>query len=587
MEQVEIFTIRNKSTYFRMRGIALWILNLSKKVERLLYLKNRLFHSKLKVACILDEFSYQCFKYECELIPFRPNNWKEILVKKRPNMLFVESAWKGNDGTWQYKIGKYSNQGKNELIQLIKWCKEHKIATVFWNKEDPIHFGKFIDSAKLFDFIFTTDENCVDKYKSILGHNNVYVLPFAAQPKIHNPIRSFKSKRDRLCFAGSYYVNRHEERKKDLEDLLDVAMVYGLDIYDRNYNKNGEVKTLFSYPERFQSHIQGSVRYDEITKIYKEYKILLNVNSVKSSPTMFSRRVFEILACGTPVVSTYALGIENTLGDELVPMGNSKEDYEEIIRKMITDSDFYEGICIQGIREILSYHTYSHRLTSVAKKIGLEVLDKNLPKVSVVSIVEDDCQLKRVLNNYQRQSYSNKELIIVYPQERIIKKLEGSILQGEEYFDKHSIKTKNLNHHMNNLYDGDYISCFSCHNYYGSNYLNDLMNGRKYTDSKIIGKGSYFNYEDDSNKLKAINTENEFVYVPKIKMTACIIEKKLLDKIELDNLYKYFENIEVSSQDFNSVQTIFSIDKYNFINEFYLHSLDEEAEKNFINKVDI
>lgn len=554
----------------------------------MLYLEDRLPKKRLIVAGILDEFSYQCFKYECDLITFDPENWQRILEKDKPDMLFVESAWKGNNGTWQYKIGKYYNQNRNELTQLIGWCREQKIPTVFWNKEDPVYFDKFIDAAKLFDYVFTTDKDCVEKYKKILGHNNVDVLTFAAQPRIHNPIKETQYKKEKLCFAGSFYANRHEERKKDLEDLLDVASGYGLDIYDRNFSVNEDVtNTTFKYPERFQAYIHGGLPYNETAKAYKGYKIMLNANSVKSSPTMFSRRVFEILACGTPVISTYAQGIENIFGSDLVFMGNSKDDYEKSINKLMSDIGFYEKVCIRGIRETLDSHTYSHRLKAVAKKIGLQVTDDFQPKVSVISIVKDHNEFLTVFKNYKRQRYGNKEMIIIFPHIGMIKKLDSNIPYFERGFTKHSISKKDLGKCLSNLCTGEFISFFDSCNYYGMYYLTDLMNGRKYADCKVIGKSCNFIYNTDSKELDVVSGENEFVYVLKMSISACIIEKKLFEKIQSKNKINCIKEMEIFSKDLNTEQRIFSIDKYNFIKEFYINSLTGKKEEELCQKINI
>ncbi|NGY93841.1 glycosyltransferase family 1 protein [Bacillus megaterium] len=47
----------------------------------------------------------------------------------------------------------------------------------------------------------------------------------------------------------------------------------------------------------------------------KGYKVMLNVNSVKYSQLCFSRRVFEGLACGTPIISSYSEGVKRMFKD--------------------------------------------------------------------------------------------------------------------------------------------------------------------------------------------------------------------------------------------------------------------------------
>ena len=95
-----------------------------------------------------------------------------------PDMLLVESAWAGNGGDWRYKITYNKPQEHNQLFPLLDYCKEKSIPAVFWNKEDPPNYDKFIDAAKRFDFIFTTDQNCIDKYKLDAPDSVIDVLPF-------------------------------------------------------------------------------------------------------------------------------------------------------------------------------------------------------------------------------------------------------------------------------------------------------------------------------------------------------------------------------------------------------------------------
>ena len=46
---------------------------------------------------------------------------------------------------------------------------------------------------------------------------------------------------------------------------------------------------------------------------YKGYKVFLNVNSVVDSPSMCARRIFEINAAGTPVVTTPSAAVDGVL----------------------------------------------------------------------------------------------------------------------------------------------------------------------------------------------------------------------------------------------------------------------------------
>jgi hypothetical protein len=155
---------------------------------------------ELYVACISDEFTHFGYSPECKMKQLHSQHWLRQSEAFKPHLLFVESAWNGVDNTWNKKISTPSL----EFIELLTWYKTKGIPTVFWNKEDPVHFGSFIRAAQYFDFVFTTDIDCVEKYKSRLGHDKVFLLPFATQPKHHNPIEHFERK-EGICFAGAYY----------------------------------------------------------------------------------------------------------------------------------------------------------------------------------------------------------------------------------------------------------------------------------------------------------------------------------------------------------------------------------------------
>ncbi|TMQ90917.1 glycosyltransferase, partial [Escherichia coli] len=82
--------------------------------------------------------------------------------------------------------------------------------------------------------------------------------------------------------------------------------------------------------KKYQPVIVGSLDYEQMLTAYRQYKLFLNINTVQDSPTMFSRRVFEILSCGTPVVSTHYDGMKAVLGYH-VPIVNTKDEAQILV----------------------------------------------------------------------------------------------------------------------------------------------------------------------------------------------------------------------------------------------------------------
>jgi Uncharacterized protein conserved in bacteria len=528
-------------------------------------------HREHKVACILDKFSYECFKFECHLEQLRPDAWEDQMTKLKPDFLFVESAWRGVDNLWNGMLTSIGKKPGSEIRNVIRYCRENHIKTVFWNKDDDVKYDVFIDLAKLFDYVFTTDENCIEKYKADLNHNRIFVLPFAAQPAIHHPInRTFPAKRN-IAFAGTWYAKNHHERIKDMEMILNSAKPFGLDIFDRHHM---QFNNRYRYPEQFQKHIVGSLDYKEIIERYKHYKIILNVNSVRDSPTMFSRRVFEILGSGTNVVSTYSRGIEQLFA-HLIPIVTSEEEAAKYLRFLLNNSEYRERLSLLGIREIHSKHLYKHRFDEILNKIGIKSNHDSPAGVSVITCTTRINNMNNVFRNFQQQAWQEKELIVILNRDDLQK---SEWRKRAKEFDNIYIyqlpEKKPLGKCLNYAVAKakyDYIAKFDDDDYYAPNYLVDAMHAFRYSDADIVGKHAYYSYAENIQALtlRFARYENQFVRF--VAGPTLLIKKEVFNKVKWPNKDRG-EDTEFLKECHANGFKIYSTDKYNFC---YIRSIPE------------
>src|SRR5699024_6818805 len=153
------------------------------------------------------------------------------------------------------------------------------------------------------EHVFTTDASLIGRYMS--GGTSIVKtassLTFFADLAIHNPIQRIDALGEaKAMYAGTYYGERFAARSNELAAILRVASESGLVIYDRQANNPD---SPYKFPEEFQSAVRGSLPYDEVIDSYKSHLASINVNSVADSPTMFSRRVVEVAACGGVILS--------------------------------------------------------------------------------------------------------------------------------------------------------------------------------------------------------------------------------------------------------------------------------------------
>jgi spore maturation protein CgeB len=447
----------------------------------------------MRVAVILDDFSRMAFRYEWDQIEFGLDDWREVFADKRPEMLFCESAWHGNETRWRYQMTG-TNAPKQELRDLIAWCKQEGIPTVFWNKEDPPNFDLFIDTAKLFDYVYTCDGDMVPKYREIVGHDRVGVLQFAAQPRIHNPIQTREGRPYDIVFGGMYFRDKHPERREQMETILAPVRKLGLHIFARN----GTVDDKYAWPEEYVPHIVGELPYEQMLAAYKMYKVFLNVNSVIDSPTMCARRVFELSACSTTVLSGWSRAIEETFGP-LVPIARTEEEAYNRALYFINSPELRARQGHLAMREVFDKHLFSHRVDQILADVGRPVVSRSR-SVSIVLPTNRPGQIDHAINQVARQRHRNLELVLVLhglsedttvirdkalaagiPAVKVLK-ADRSWTLGEV-----------LNHGIAHA-EGELISKMDDDNLYGEHYLSDLLRAFDYSNAEMVGKGGHYTY---------------------------------------------------------------------------------------------
>lgn len=170
----------------------------------------------LRIALIADELTRVCLDAACETRHLTPLNYRWVLRFWKPDLVLVESAWKGIRDSWRYRIASYPEHPRrsNEILRrVVSYARDRGIPTVFWNKEDGVHFDRFIDSARFFDHVLTVDENCVPGYRKALPQAvSVGTMMFAVEPTIHS-FTGFAFKHMAANFVGSYSRHVHAQRR--------------------------------------------------------------------------------------------------------------------------------------------------------------------------------------------------------------------------------------------------------------------------------------------------------------------------------------------------------------------------------------
>lgn len=323
----------------------------------------------MKIALIADAPTQASLESLCDVVHLTPLNYRYQLRFSRPDFLFVESAWEGRGKSWKYKIAAYPDHPQRSnatLRKLVLLARELGIPTVFWNREDGVHFERFIDSARLFEHIFTVDANCLPRYRAQVPQaKTVDTLMFAIAPSIH-AYRGIGQRQPRACFVGSYSSHIHAARRARQEMLFAASAELGLTLYDRNSARKAAYHRYPAYP---YARVLPSVPYAQTADIYREYLVSLNVNTVEDSPSMFSRRLVEIIGAGGLCVTTPALSVATHLAPYCHVVGEEAQARELLARLKEGYGPIDRTMIEEGAHHVHEQHTWVQRLQQVAAAI--------------------------------------------------------------------------------------------------------------------------------------------------------------------------------------------------------------------------
>lgn len=534
---------------------------------------------KLDIIGIFDEFLYNSYKNIFNIKLIYPNE----LIDKDYSLFFCESCWNGNNGKWKFKIN--SSYIREEVSNILKQCKDLKIPTIFFNKEDPVNFDSYIETAKCFDIIITTDINCVDKYKT-LTNSKIFVMPFTIDPLTINNIGRCNDN-DESFFAGSYTYNLSEDRKKNTITLLDKLKIKeNMFLFDRSLNEETRKNfyqnkySLNMFHPKYNKYVYHSITHEELLNIHKIKNWCGNLNTVKNSSTMFARRVLEASIMKNSLVTDYSEGVYKNFKNSIYKLEDDLkfQTNEEILLNQIKKQNGWRNV-------IEKYNSYTH-FSEIFKKINIKNFENPFSQKEKISVI---CSTNRInsysiiLENYNRQNYNNKELIIVfnldmnYNIQNIINNNKNSNIIIKQIDEKETLGYC-LNEAIK-LSNGNIISKFDDDDYYGENYLIDMNYSMIISNADLVGKCAHMVYALETQELwikfYKINYEN---YTYQAKKWNYICGASLFFKKSLYEKCKFKESN--TGEDSNFIEEVknnnFTIYASDFLNYCTIRDIPEK-----------
>ncbi|GGD36014.1 glycosyltransferase [Sinisalibacter lacisalsi] len=489
------------------------------------------------------------------------------------DFVLIESIWSGHASDWRYACTSPGLKHANAqaLLRLLEYLRRSADAPIVMiNKEDPLHFEKFLPVMQYADHIFTTDEDMVAEYRARTNALSVTALPFAANMALTNPVNRVRKPQGSLCFAGSYYSEGHEERARQMEFMLEPIVDFDGTIYDR---MSAQQSPRYQFPERFRPFIRPAVDFAEMTQLYRRFKVFLNVNTIVTSPTMMARRVYELLASGTPVVSAPSKALERYFPGIVATATTAQEARREVGRLLENERHWWKT-SQKGIREVALHHQYAHR-GALIREIALgQSTDLRRPLATIVTSTKRWTFLDRIVENIARQTYPRIEVVFAlresWPDDRIAELVRriSAAPNIENVTVLRFSENVSLGSKLNAAVEaaqGEFVAKFDDDDWYFPNYLQDMILTFDFSGADLAGKWTFPVWLEGSDTLLLRNPGHEHVHpAPFIAGATFVCRKSWLEKLPFADRSQG-EDTDLIKRTKAAGGTVYSADHFNFI----------------------
>lgn len=251
--------------------------------------------------------------------------------------------------------------GQRIFGKTVEKLKKNNIICVLWTTDAPLVFEPILNAAPYYDYIFCQGTEALEILEKS-GLRNVYWLPVGCDPLYHKKVQLTESEKKFFgkdaCFVGSFYPNRWNV----LKELSD----FEIGVWGPGWRKI--VNHNKSKMEIFETHLN----YATWVKIFNACKIVIVIHYQDGEIPCYqiSPKVFEALACGSFVLVDRQKDVFSLFDDKHHLAGfDDVNDLRKKIKYYLNNPEQRKRIANAGFREVLTKHSYIHRLDTMLKII--------------------------------------------------------------------------------------------------------------------------------------------------------------------------------------------------------------------------
>ncbi len=447
------------------------------------------------VGFIGSEELHRALLPECPVHLLTRANWKVSIEAGLVDLVLVEPCLRDVTDEWRDSIFDGAACSA-EFKALLRAARGAAVPTACWITSDLAYRDLHAPFAGLVDATFCADWAFADH----LARNGVAAahLPHAVQPSIHNPFLDLADRDGAFpeaLFLGWTSVLADE----GLADALRPLVPMGLKIAEPRARVRSLKKA--SAPA-LRDAILGSVGFRDRLLLLKGAKILVQAENGLAPRWTAERAALEAAACQCVVLHRGALDPRDARSRFAVPF-ERWSDLRAYVARLQSDRVLRLRLAQLGWRTAQEDYPLAKALAAIFAGAGLPA-ELPQPRASVVTPTIRPDLLEKTLRQFRDQTWENKELIVVAnsddpsawrtdlvdPDGR-----EQIVFLPREHWAGAAL---NLGARRSS---GAYVFRMDDDDYYGANYVKDMMLHARSTNADVLGKQAEFVYSTEHGSV--------------------------------------------------------------------------------------
>lgn len=492
---------------------------------------------ELKIAVIVSERIFQYLIFDADIFILTKDNFKYVIEHVNIDFILIESSIHFSVKDWDYCLFEFSSSSIL-LTDLLKSAKKSQIPVVFWKTTHSLYPNGLIHICKYFDRIYSSflkDEICSMPAK---------YLPCAIQPKLFHPFSILKEKK---------YKNEHVLIEHSLSLIKNRKLQDFINSCDLPFKF---IETSVSK----QNSIQGTNTHIQFCSKSQRKKIIsesISAVSFEIAPGYTQHSIWddlEVMAMGVPLLFFGKLD-QSDIRKDIVNCETT--DFNELGLELyrLNDTQYRNKVSQKCFRFIHSRHTISHRLNIICDDLKISKKWIEYPLVTVCFATHRKEYLFNCIENFNKQNYNNKELIISYNGsdkicDNILEHFPAKCRDITRIIQtpKESALGAALNCAVNSS-RGDYFLKMDDDDYYSENYITDMIIAVRSFEIDIFGKpqNNFFHFEGDNYLYKRLNRRGDRYFIcmndPSIRESQIVIGNSISGRTEFFKMNPFPENM--------------------------------------------